>query len=61
MISDMTGHNEGDSFARLSTRLPILSGTILVLFPIGAPAWSQADKPTAAADLACPFFNLTFL
>jgi hypothetical protein len=47
MISDMTGHNEG---ARLS--LTILSGTILFLFLIGAPAWSQTSKPSSAADLA---------
>ena len=52
MISDVTGHNERDSRARLSTRLPILGGTILFLFLIGAPAWSQSGKPSSAADLA---------
>src|SRR5687768_17831188 len=52
MISDMTGHNEGDSFARLSMRLPILSVTILFLFLASAPALSQTSKPSSAADLA---------
>jgi len=47
MISDMTGH---DGRARLS--LTILSGTILFLFLIVAPVWSQTGKPSSAADLA---------
>ena len=50
MISDVTGHNERGSRARLSSRLPILGGTILFLFLIGAPAWSQSGKPSSAAD-----------